>query len=144
MEDINIKTKPEKINQKLPASNIVPNKDASEFLEKRAESRKAKTTPSPDTKSQDFGKIILPSESLAKAQKIKESASPKTKSNPLEVSIGILVKGKKKTGNNIITKNSDKNESLSNIFEYISFLKKLIKITTTFGTIVYSFISKSN
>ena len=86
----------------------------------------------------------MPSESLAKAQKIKESASPKTKSNPLEVSIGILVKGKKKTGNNIITKNSDKNESLSNIFEYISFLKKLIKITTTFGTIVYSFISKSN
>jgi len=45
---------------------------------------------------------------------------------PFEVSIGIFVKGKQKTGNNTITKNNDKNESLSNIFEYIN-LKKINK-----------------
>ena len=48
-----------------------------------------------------------------------ERVSPTTKSNPLEMVIGILVKGKKKSGNNIITKKSDKNESLLNIFVYI-------------------------
>lgn len=52
--------------------------------------------PNPDTKSQDFGKIISPSENLAIAQKIMQAVSPKTKSKSLEVSIGILVKGKKK------------------------------------------------
>ena len=51
------------------------------------------------------------------AQKTTQAASPKTKSIPLEVSTGMLVKGKQNNGNNIITKNSDKNESLSNIFE---------------------------
>lgn len=76
--------------------------------------------PNPDSKSQDFGKIILPSENLAIAQKTTQAASPKTKRNPLAVSMGILVKGKKKKGNRTITKDNDKNESLSNIFERIS------------------------
>jgi len=79
--------------------------------------------PNPDKSSQDLGKITLPSINLAMAQKIIQIASPKTKSSPLEVSTGILVKGKKKKGNNIITKNNDKKESLSNIFECIN-LKK--------------------
>jgi hypothetical protein len=77
----------------------------------------------PDTKSRDLGKIILPSENLAMAQKITDKASPKTKSNPLEVSIGIFVKGKQKSGNKTTTKNNDKNENLSNIFERIIFSK---------------------
>lgn len=75
--------------------------------------------PKPDAKSHDLGKTILPSENLAMAQKTTDSASPKTKSNPLEVSTGIFVKGKKKSGNNTITKNNDQKESLSNIFERI-------------------------
>jgi len=77
----------------------------------------------PDTKSHDLGKIIFPSENLAIAQKIIDKVSPETKSNPLEVSIGILVKGKQKSGNNATTKNNEKNESLSNIFARIIFLE---------------------
>ena len=78
--------------------------------------------PNPDTNSQDFGKIILPSINLAITQKTTQATSPNTKSNPLEVSIGILVKGKKKTGNNTMTKKSAKNESRSNIFVLIILL----------------------
>ena len=77
--------------------------------------------PKPDIKSHDLGKIIFPSENLAMAQKITDKASPKIKSSPLEVSIGILVKGRQKSGNNTTTKNNDQNESLSNIFERIWF-----------------------
>jgi hypothetical protein len=99
----------------------VPNKDTWLALEKRAERRKAKAMPNPDTNNQDLGKIILPSRNLAIAQKIMPAASPKTKSNPLEVSIGMFVKGKQNSGNNIITKNNDKKESLSNKCERISF-----------------------
>ena len=83
--------------------------------------------PNPDSNSQDFGKIILPSENLAIAQKTIQAASPKTKRNPLAVSIGILVKGKKKNGNRTTTKNNEKNESLSKIFERISFFQKINK-----------------
>jgi hypothetical protein len=83
---------------------------------KRVDRRKAKTIPNPETNSQDLGKITLPSMNLAIAQKTTQAVSPKTKSSPLEVSTGILVKGKQNSGNNIITKNSDKNESLSNMF----------------------------
>jgi hypothetical protein len=96
---------------------MVPNKDTSEFEEKRVERRQAKTTPNPDTNNQDLGKIIFPSINLAITQKTTQAVSPKTKSRPLEVSTGILVKGKQKTGNNTITKNNDTNENLSNIFE---------------------------
>ena len=78
-----------------------------------------KAMPKPDTKSQDLGKIICPSENLAIAQKIIQSARPITKSKPLEVSSGMLVKGRQKSGNSTTTKKSDKKESLSNIFERI-------------------------
>ena len=87
--------------------------------EKRAESRVTKVIAKPDVKSQDFGKIILPSENLAIAQKIIQAASPRTKSKLLEVSTGMLVKGRQKRGRRTTTKNNDKNESLSNIFERI-------------------------
>lgn len=78
--------------------------------------------PKPDTNNHDLGKTILPSENLAIAQKTMEATSPKTKSKPLEVSTGIFVKGKIKSGNNTTTKNNDKNESLSNIFILINFI----------------------
>ena len=122
MEDISNKTKPEKINQKEPMSNIVPNQDTSEFPEKRVERKKTKTIPKAEVNSQDLGKTIFPSENLAKAQKIMLKASPITKSKPLEVSTGMLVKGKQNSGNNITTKKSDQNESFSNIFVLINFI----------------------
>ncbi len=62
-----------------------------------ADTKKAKTIPKPETKIHDFGKMILPSENLAAAQKIIETAKPITRRSPFEVSIGIFVKGKKKT-----------------------------------------------
>ncbi|OGI66569.1 hypothetical protein A2823_00425 [Candidatus Nomurabacteria bacterium RIFCSPHIGHO2_01_FULL_41_91] len=127
IEEKSIKTKAERINQKDPISNMVPNKDTCDVPEKRAESRNTKVMPNPDTNNQDLGKTIRPSENRAIAQKTTETASPKTKSRPFEVSTGILVKGKQKIGNNTTTKNSDKNESLSNIFECISFFKKTNK-----------------
>ncbi|MEK7081319.1 MAG: hypothetical protein AAB902_02945 [Patescibacteria group bacterium] len=103
-------------------SNMVPNKDTWGFLEKRDERRKTKAMPNPDINNQDLGKTILPSENLAIAQKTTQAASPKTKSSPLEISTGILVKGKEKSGNNTTTKNNDKKESLSNIFERINLI----------------------
>src|SRR3989344_542944 len=122
MEDISIRIKPEKINQKLPTSNIVPNRDTCGLGEKTDERRKAKTIPSPEAKSQDLGKIISPSENLAIAQKITQKTSPATNNKPFPVSTGILVKGKQKTGKSTTTKNNDKNESLSNMFERISYI----------------------
>ena len=98
----------------------MPNKDTSEFPEKNAERKKTKAMPNPDTKSQDLGKIIWPSNNLAIAQKIIQKTRPNAKSNPFEISIGILVNGKQKIGNNTMTKNNDKKESLSNIFERIN------------------------
>jgi hypothetical protein len=119
---INNKTKLVKINQKLPISNIVPNKETPALEEKRAERRETMTTPSPDINNQDFGKTILPSTNLAIAQKTIEAASPTTRSNPFDVSTGILVKGKQKRGNKIITINKDKNENLSKMFELIVYI----------------------
>ena len=107
------------MNQKDPISNITPNRDTFEFPEKRAESKKDKTIPAPDRSKKDFGKIILPSKNLAIAQKIIQTARPITNNNPFAVSIGILVKGKQKIGNNTITESKDKKEILSNILERI-------------------------
>jgi hypothetical protein len=87
--------------------------------EKRAERRKVKTIPKPATKSQDFGKIIFPLENRAMAQNIIETANPATRSNPLEVSTGIFVKGRKKIGNKTITAKSDQKEILSKVFDNI-------------------------
>jgi hypothetical protein len=72
---------------------------------------------------------MLPSENLAMAQKITDIARPTTKSIPLEISIGILVKGKQKSGDRTITKNNDQKEILSNILEFINFLQKIATIT---------------
>lgn len=98
-------------------SNMVPKRDIWEFCDKSAESRNAKEIPNPETKSHDLGKIIFPSKNLAIAQKTIVNARPKTKSSPLEVSTGIFVKGKQNKGSNTSTRNNDKKESLSKIFE---------------------------
>jgi hypothetical protein len=100
-------------------------KDTFRTEENRADKRNIKTIEKPDNKSQDFGKMILPSENRAAAQKTIETASPTTKRSPLETSTGIFVKGKKKTGNNTITIAKDQNEILSNLFDNI-FLKNFI------------------
>ena len=115
IEDISIRRKPKNINQKVPISSMVPKSDTWEAPENKEESKNAKTTPRPAKRDGDFGKPICPSKNLAIAQKMTQMTSPSTKSSPLEVSIGILVNGKKKNGSNIMTKKSDKNENLSKI-----------------------------
>ncbi|OGI66546.1 hypothetical protein A2642_01515 [Candidatus Nomurabacteria bacterium RIFCSPHIGHO2_01_FULL_39_10] len=112
-----MKRKPEKINQKEPISNIVPKKDTSESFTKIAERKTTKTIRPPPKRGKDLGKIILPSKNRAKPQKITEKASPVAKSTPLEIPIGILVKGSKKNGNSTMTKKRETKESLLNIFE---------------------------
>ena len=102
---------------------MVPKKDTLRVAENKADKRNTKTIPRPDTKNQDLGKTILPSENLAAAQKIIETAKPITKSKPFEVSIGIFEKGKKKIGNNTTTTNKDQNETLSKVFDNIIFLR---------------------
>jgi len=114
--DINIKRKPAKINQKLPTSNIVPNKDACGLEENKAEIKKTKAIKNPAPINLDFGKTTLPSINLAIAQKTIQKVSPKTNRRPFEVSTGKLVNGKQNRGNKTTTKNNDKNESLSKIF----------------------------
>jgi hypothetical protein len=114
------------MNQKELMSNIMPNKDISEPEEKKAERKTDTTMNTPESRSQLRGIDILPSENLAMAQKIIEIANPATRSNPLEVSTGILVNGKQKTGKRTITKKRDKKEILSKIFDHIIFYKLLI------------------
>ena len=115
--DISIKRKPVKINQKDPTSNIVPKKDTCEALEKKAERKNTRTIPTPASMHRDLGKIIFPSKNRANPQKIIVDKSPKTKSSPLEISTGIVVKGRKKMGNSTMTKKSEKKEILSKILE---------------------------
>ncbi len=110
------------MNQKVPMSSMVPNKDTACDFEKRAESKTATTTPRPARSDEDLGKLIFPSKNRARLQKIKQKTTPTTSKSPFEVSIGMLVKGMKKIGNNVITKNSDKKDNLSNVFECICFL----------------------
>ena len=107
------------MNQKEPISNIVPKKEFSGDFEKIAERKNTRITPAPPKRHIDFGRLILPSKNLAKLQKITARVRPTTKSNPLEISIEISVKGRKKNGNNVITKKRDKNESRSKVFECI-------------------------
>ena len=99
--------------------------------------------PKPETSNHDLGKTILPSINLAMAQKIMDKVRPKTKSKPFDVSTGKFVKGKLKIGNKTTTKNNDKNESLSNIFERISLIihytnKKIQLILANYNTILIS------
>jgi hypothetical protein len=118
-EDRAISKKPANINQNVPTSNIVPKSDTFEDTENIVDSKTAKTTPPPENKHHDLGIVICPSENLAMAQNITAKRSPETSSKPLEVSTGIFVKGKKKTGSNVMTKKSDRNVSLSKIFIFI-------------------------
>lgn len=118
-EDKNISKNATNINQKVPRSKIVPKKDVWGAEENEAESKNTKTTASPERITGDRGRLIFPSENLATAQKITETAKPPTKSSPLEVSTGILVKGKKKTGNKITTTDKEIKETLSKIFDHI-------------------------
>ncbi len=117
MEAINIKRNAEKMNQKVPRSNIVPKRDTCVALEKMDESKKDTTIPPAASRVVDRGKLILPSKNRAKHQLITQTASPTTRRTPLAVSTGTLLKGKKKTGNKIITKKIDKKETLSYMFE---------------------------
>jgi hypothetical protein len=107
MEDINIKTKAEKINQKEPISNMVPNKETCGLLENKDESRNTKTIANPDKINLDLGKTTLPSINLAIVQKIIQATRPTTNNRPLEVSTGMLLKGRKKSGNKTITADSE-------------------------------------
>ncbi|OGI59536.1 hypothetical protein A2814_03335 [Candidatus Nomurabacteria bacterium RIFCSPHIGHO2_01_FULL_38_19] len=120
--DISIRRKPLKINQKEPTSSIIPNKDALDAPEKMAERKETRTMPAPASRHIDLGKLILPSDNRAIIQKIIDTISPIIKNRPFPVSIEILVKGKKKIGNNTTTKKSDEKEILSIIFEYMSFI----------------------
>lgn len=122
IEEANNKRKAQNINQKVPILRMMPKKDSPRASEKRAEKKSTTTTTRLETKTSDFGKTIFPSENLAAIQKIIDTTSPTTKSNPLETSRGILVKGKKKTGNNTITMKRAQNEILSKIFDRIIYL----------------------
>ena len=103
----------------MPISNIVPKRDILTVVENKAEIKNTNRIPKAESNNKDFGKTTLPSENRAATQKIIETTKPTTRSKPLEVSIGILVKGKKKIGNKTITVNSDQKEILSKIFDII-------------------------
>ena len=106
---------------------MIPKRDTFEAEENKAEARNTNKIIKPESKSRDFGTLILPSVKRAAIQKTIETTRPITKSKPLEVSTGIWVKGKKKTGNNTITTKSDQKEILSKIFDNILFNKLLLK-----------------
>ncbi len=109
------------MNQKVPISNMIPKKEIAEEDDKIEKSSTASTIPAPPSKILDFGINTLPSENLAAAQKIIEIDNPITKSKLLEVSTGILVNGKKKTGNNTITTDKATKDIRSKIFDNICF-----------------------
>ena len=117
--DMSIKRKAPNINQKVPTSSIVPKKETFKAGESNAESKNTKTTPKPESKILDRGRVIFPSERRAAVQKTIDTASPATKRNPFEVSIGSFVKGKKKIGNRAMTANNAQKEILSKIFDNI-------------------------
>ncbi len=56
------------------------------------------------------------------AQNTREIVRPKTRRRPLDVSTGILVKGKQKIGSRTIINDKDIKESLSKIFERMDFI----------------------
>jgi hypothetical protein len=118
---MSIKRNAARTNQKVPTSNIVPKKDIFEAEENMAEIKNEHTIPNPDTRIQDRGTTILPPEKRAAVQKIIEIVNPITRSNPFEVSTGILINGKKNTGSKTITAKSAQNEILSRIFDTICY-----------------------
>ena len=118
----------------------MPKRDICEAEEKKVEIRNTKRTPKPESKSQDFGILIFPSENRAAIQKMIEITRPTTKSRPLDVSIGIWVKGKKKIGNNTITKKSDQKEILSKIFDNILFFSTIKNTNKSFNDFIDTYI----
>jgi hypothetical protein len=100
----------------------VPKNEACLAEEKKAEIRNTKTMISPVDKTQDLGRVILPSENRAMVQKMIARTKPTTKRKPFDVSTEILVKGRKKTGNNTTTTNNEIKESLSKRFDNIFFI----------------------
>ncbi|OGI86368.1 hypothetical protein A3A01_00335 [Candidatus Nomurabacteria bacterium RIFCSPLOWO2_01_FULL_39_17] len=107
---------------------MVPKKETCLAEEKNAERKNTVTKPAPESNSQDLGRVILPSENRDMVQKIIETTKPTTSSRPLDVSTEILVKGKKKIGNNTITKNNDTKDSLSKRFDNIFLFFKIFII----------------
>lgn len=122
MDEVSINIKKAAIDQKEPISNIVPKNETPLAEEKNAERKNTTTMAKPEDKTQDRGTVIFPSENLAMVQKIIEITKPTTRRNPLDVSTEILVNGKKKTGNNTITKNKETKEILSKRFDNIFFI----------------------
>ena len=100
----------------------MPKKEIFKTGENKADKKNDMTMPKPATKSQDFGNFIFPSEKRAAVQKIIDTDKPITNNKLLEISTGILVKGKKKTGNKTMTTKSDQKEILSKIFDNIFFI----------------------
>ena len=95
----------------------MPNIEKLKSDEKILDNNVTKITIPPDHNTQDFGKTIFPSKNLAMAQKIIETARPKTRIKSLEISVGNLVKGKKKKGREIIVTNKDQKDILSKNFD---------------------------
>lgn len=121
---IRVNKKRQSINQKDPISSITPNNETLSEEEKREEIKDIITTPKRESIKIDLGITIFPSLKRAAAQDMIATTKPKTKSKVFAVSIGILVNGKKKIGNNTITEKIDQNEILSKIFDNICFLIK--------------------
>ena len=134
IEENNINKKATSIKYTVPISSMTPKKEAPIVEENNPERKTESKIPNPDTKIQDFGIRIFPSLNLATTQNVIEIVSPNTTNNPFEASTGILVNGKKKTGKSIITKNNDKKEILSKIFDnillYNTTRKRHLTITT--------------
>lgn len=122
IEHINISKKAEKMNQKLPVSNIVPKKETSRLVDKKADKKVAITIPPAAKNREDREIIIFPSRNLPMDQKIMEMAMPTTSNNPLDISTGKFEKGRKKIGSNTTTIKREENESLSNVLDCISLI----------------------
>ncbi len=105
----------------MPISSIVPKRDTAGAEENKADAKNTTNIIKAARSRRDLGKLIFPSENLAAIQKIIETASPITNNKPFEVSTGICVKGKKKTGRSTITAKSDQKEILSKTFDNILF-----------------------
>jgi hypothetical protein len=114
-----ISRKAERINQNVPTSNIVPKNDIAGDAENIADRRVTNTISRPERINGDLGKVIVPSEKRASAQKIIEMARPRTSKRPLVVSMDICEKGMKKTGRRVTSKKSDQKDILSSTFDHI-------------------------
>lgn len=120
LTSINIKLA--NMNQNVPVSNIIPNIEISAPPDNKDETKKTSVTTAPESSTQDFGITISPSENRAAAHAITVIAKPTTSKRFFAFSIGMPVKGRKKSGKITITLNSDQNEILSKMFDNIYFV----------------------